>query len=91
MSSGNERYGYQAGSQTEEPYNPSSEYAEVQGNMRGAQSTAADEAEAGVKVCSFYHTQDVETMPTICDSLYQDPRMSLPLSLALKLILDSEE
>jgi hypothetical protein len=50
MSSGNERYGYQAGSQTEEPYNPSSEYAEVQGNIRNVQSSAADEAEAGVKV-----------------------------------------
>jgi hypothetical protein len=46
----NERYGQQAGSHTEEPYNPSAEYREVQGNIGNAQSSAADEAEAGVKV-----------------------------------------
>jgi hypothetical protein len=50
MTSGNERYGQQTGSHTDEPYNPSVEYSEVQDNIRGAQSSAADEAEAGIQV-----------------------------------------
>jgi hypothetical protein len=48
-----------AGSQTEEPQNPSLDYAEVQRTQLGdAQSSARDEAEAGQKVrqTSFLYT-----------------------------------
>jgi hypothetical protein len=49
-----QRYGFQDDLQTQEPSNPSSDYSEVQGNTRNAQSSAADEAEAGVKVRSVH-------------------------------------
>jgi hypothetical protein len=42
------------GSQTDFPQNPSSDYAEVQNTQRLGQSTASDEAEAGVKVRSLF-------------------------------------